>query len=102
MSVNVLSPENETLTVSQPSPQPPVRIISPAAGALMEYAIQVHDYCVDHAMSVPQAVKDMYPCLYDALDHGDDVYIGIIHDFFYIVAQDAVYGQPVWKQRVIE
>jgi len=102
MSVMLSQPETQILTVSQPAPQPPVRIISPAADELMEYAIQVHDYCVDHAMPVPQAVRDMYPCLYDALDHGDDVYIGIIHDFFYIVAQDAVYGQPVWKQRRIE
>lgn len=53
-------------------------------------------------MEVPQAVQDLYPCLYDALDYGDDRYIEIMHDFFYIVAQDAVYGQPVWKQRVIE
>lgn len=96
---------NAILTEIKPevSPaQPATRILSPAAGELIEYAIKVHDYCVDHHIEVPQAVKDMHPCLYDALDHGDDRYIEIMHDFFYIVAQDAVYGQPVWKQRVIE
>lgn len=101
MNVMVPTLETEILTKSQPimSPaQPATRVLSPAAGELITYVIDVLDYCVDHRMAVPLPVRHMLHCVNYALDTGDDDYIQSVHRDFEIVAQGEVYGESVYEQ----
>jgi hypothetical protein len=81
-----------TKTKSQPKPL----VITPAAGALTEAVIEAIDYCAAKGRPVPIPVQLMFPCIQDALDSHDDVWIEEIHTYFGIVVSGCVLGEHVW------
>lgn len=75
-------------TITHPAVQLPAPPMSPIRGELLSLVIAIKDHYHATFTREPEAVRQMFLCVRDALDSWDDAYMHKMYFFLSVVAED--------------